>query len=1729
MSSFNRILLAAFAAVFALVSAAVAAKPFDQSYLGQEAARYQREIVRTTATGDRSAENWIKDGVEAVKKEDWRAAYAAFGAAIAAKPDSEQAWRNYAVALLKMEAKDSEVYEFPQKAKAAAYRAYQLSADAKSEARALAVLAQAYTRAEEYRAALNAYKESLRLNDQPEVKQAYQEMREEHGFRVTDYEVDADTASPRACLKFSEELAKGRIDYAPFVSVAGMDRPAVTAEGDKICVDGLKHGETYEITIRAGVPSAVDEDSLSPSTTTVYVRDRKPDVRFTGRNYVLPRTGQQGIPFVSVNVDRVAVKIFRVGDRGLGPEITEGKFQRQLSESEIETLKADTAARVFEGEVDVVKQLNEDVTTAIPLEETVKTLDPGVYVMVANPAGSEPDYWNSQATQWFVVSDIGLTALSAGDGIHAFARSLATAEPIEGVELKLVARNNEVLATARTDDNGFVRFESGLTKGEGGLAPAVLTASAADDYGFLVLTQPGFDLSDRGVEGRDAPGPLDALVYTERGVYRPGETVHVTTLLRNADGAAVENLPLTLVFERPDGAEERRDLVQDMGAGGRTFDLPLVSDSTTGTWRVKAYAEVKQPPVGEAQFLVEDYTPERLELEIKTDAREFTAAGAPVSVEGRWLYGAPAGDLAVEGDVTLRTSEADIAGLTGYQFGFADEQVSPVRTELPDLARTDAEGKVTVDIARPDLPNTSKPLEAEIALRLREPGGRTIERSLALPVASASPRIGVKPLFEDRLGEGQTAEFDIRALAADNSFLAAKGLRWEISKLNTRYQWYSEGSDWNYETVTTATRQADGVIDVAADKPTKIAAKLGYGQYRLDVTSAEPNGPATSIVFNAGWYTSADNAETPDTLDVALDKKLYAAGDKAELRIDAPFEGKATIAVIGNEVVATQVVDLDEGENEITLDVTDAWRPGAYVMAFLHRPLDAKASRMPGRAIGLAHAQIDAAPQTLTVALTAPEKAAPRGTLRVPVKIGNLASGEQAHLVVAAVDVGIVNLTGFTAPAPEDDAFAQRKLGAEVRDLYGQLIDGMRAARGKIRSGGDEMGGMGMGEPPTQQPLALYSGMVPVSADGTAEVAFDIPAFNGTVKLMAIAWSKDKLGHAEQDVVVADPVVVTAALPRFLAPGDISRLRLDIHNVSGAAGEYAVAVGSDSEAVALGDTDHKLSLKNGERRSLDIALTGKSVGRASIDVTLTAPDGKTFAQTLDLPVDPAAPETVSRNVVTLAPKTGSITVNADMLKDYVPGAASVSLMVGPNANFEPASFIGALDTYPYGCSEQLSSKLVAIIYADDFGVKLPDDTRARAQEMIGRILARQSSTGGFGLWSAGGDDLWLDSYVTDILTRAREKGYDVPERAISMALARLKNVLGYEGEFGDDTEASNFAYAHYVLARNGRPITGDLRYLADSKINEIASPLARAQIGAALALAGDQTRAAKAFAAADTALGEDTVDQLSRLDFGTRLRDSAGVLALAAETSVASVIPAVAKKVETVRGARISFSTQENAWLLRASQALKAEAAKLALTVNGEAHAGIYNRVLDTAALAQPIKVGNAGNAPVSATVNVRGAPSAMPGAMEQGLSIERAYYTLDGNEADPAKVAQNTRLVVTLTVKETEPQVSRLLVVDYLPAGFEIDNPRIVTSAEVKNLAWLDQNYAPNYSEFRDDRYVGAFNRTEVTDNQMIAAYIVRAVAPGEYVHPPATVEDMYRPERFGRTGSGTVEVSAK
>ena len=339
------------------------------------------------------------------------------------------------------------------------------------------------------------------------------------------------------------------------------------------------------------------------------------------------------------------------------------------------------------------------------------------------------------------MSDLGLTAFSGNDGVHVFVHSLETTQPKGAVQVRLLSRSNEILATKRTSDTGHVQFEAGLTRGEGAQSPAMLVVNdVRGDYAFLNLKGPAFDLSDRGVSGRQVPAGLDAFVYAERGVYRSGEDVHLTALLRDGQGLAALGVPVTMVVERPDGVEYRRTVLPDQGLGGRTLTVPLVPSAPTGTWRVRTFTDPKRPAVGETTFMVEDYVPDRLEFNLASTAKAISrTAPSEITIDGRYLYGAPAAKLELEGEVTVKAAN-ERPNFPRFQFGLSDEEVETSRQPLENLPETDANGKAKFSLTLDKQPVTTRPLEAQVTVRMNEPGGRAVERKLVLPVMPAAPR-----------------------------------------------------------------------------------------------------------------------------------------------------------------------------------------------------------------------------------------------------------------------------------------------------------------------------------------------------------------------------------------------------------------------------------------------------------------------------------------------------------------------------------------------------------------------------------------------------------------------------------------------------------------------------------------------------------------------------------------------------------------------------------------------------------------------------------------------------------------------------------------------------------------------------------------------------------------------------------------------------------------------------
>lgn len=1642
--------------------------------------------------------------------------------AATAQSDASDMWAEYARLALEVKGKNSsDTRRYRQRALNAAANAYLRAPSAAAQVSALQIMAEAMEIVGRGRDMIPTLRLAEAIQPRDDVIAALDKAIAKYGFRITEHRVDKDSTAPRICAEFSEGLVKTGVDYAPFVKLPSQSL-VVQSDGSQICIDGVEHGARYQVTFRTGLPAASGETLVKDVPLTMYVGDRTATARFPGRAYVLPKSTDAAIPLETVNLDEVDLLLRRVSDRNVLRTMQEDMFGRPLSQYEDEMFKQNIGEEIWTGTGQVENTLNQDMTTRLPMGDLIKDLPAGLYALTARVPGVDL-YEDAGATQWFILSDLGLSTLKGADGIHAFVRSLSDAKAKAGVEVTLLSRSNRVLGTSVTDNDGYARFAAGLSRGTGGAAPAlVLAKQGEDDMAFMSLTEPAFDLSDRGVEGREPAGPIDLFLTTDRGAYRAGETIYATALARDGKAGALGDLPITAILTRPDGVEYTRDLSSADVAGGHVFALPLGNTVPRGTWTLAMKADPDAPALASQKLLVEDFLPERIDFDLTLPSTAIRPNDTPpLTIAARYLFGAPGADLPIEGSVRL-SAVRELEGLNGFRFGRYDEPVRPRTKFLSQTGRTDAQGNATVALEMPQMEGARVPMELRATIRVSEGSGRPVERQITRALAPSGPMIGIKQMFEDVVPEGSNAELQVIAIDADLN-PAPMQVRWTVNRVQTRYQWYQLYGSWDWEPVTTRKRIASEVVTLGRE-PLSIEAPVEWGRYELIVERLDGDYLASSSDFYAGWYAPADTSRTPDTLELSLDSATYKTGDTAELRLVPRFAGTALVTVMSNRVIHMETVEVAKGENLIPLAVTDEWGAGAYVTANVIRGMDVAAGQNPARALGLSYAKIDPDAKQLTVSIDAPETSQPRGPLEVAVKVDGVTAWETAYVTLAAVDLGILNLTAFDSPDPSAHYFRQRRLGMEIRDVYGRLIDGMNGAMGQVRSGGDAASRLRLkSPPPTQELVAYFSGPVTVDDTGTAKVTFDMPAFNGTVRLMAVAWSNTGVGQAEADVLVRDPVVVTASLPRFLAPNDQTTALIEIVHAAGPVGRMGLDISASGIALDAASIPSGITLGELEKQTLTMPIRAANVGDHTLRIALTTPDGKQLVQSLTLPVRANDPEVSEVRRVSIA-SGETFTLDDAVFANFKRGTGSAVVAAGPLAQLNAPGLLQALDRYPYGCTEQVTSRAMPLLYFNDvaevMGLNIRQSVQMRVDQAIAQVLTRQSSNGAFGLWRPDSGDFWLDAYVSDFLSRAKAQGYDVPKLGFRVAMDNLRNRINYVADFDEGGE--DIAYALMVLAREGAASMGDLRYYADVKAEAFTTPLGAAQLGAALASYGDQTRADAMFARAARLMaprmGEDAREW--RVDYGSNLRDAAGLLTLAVEAGSATVDTAVLS--ERIARAGRTLSTQEASWALLAAHALVKTPNPAGLTLNGEPVAGPFVRKYEGGAA--PLLVANPAERATEITLSTFGVPQIAPEAGGYGYKIEREYFTMEGAPVSDLTLQTGDRLVTVLTVTPFEGGDSRLMVNDPLPAGLEIDNPNLIRGGDIRALDWLKPVNA-THSEFRSDRFLAAVDWGQKSAFQL--AYIVRAVSAGSYHHPAASVEDMYRPQYRARTQTSQMRVT--
>ena len=1550
-------------------------------------------------------------------------------------------------------------------------------------------------------------------------------------LEVQRHDVTAEQDRPEVCVTFDAPLAEPRgVTFSDYVAVEPAQPVDVRVRGERLCVAGLLHGARATLRLREGLPDRDGGGLAGDVRLEVYVPDRAPFVRFPNGGQVLARDAA-GVPVVAVNVERVELDLYRVAQPGLVEALKSGRVGQSLNRWGEQGLADEQARPVWHGTFESGGARNRPVELLVPVAAVLGGQAPGLYVAVARPEGTQAPEWQQQATQWFVVSDLGLAAFRADDGLLVQARDLADARPLAGATVSLLAQGNDVLGTLETDEAGLARFPAGLLRGHGAGRPrAVLAETGGGDFAFIDLEGVTLDLTDRGIDGRPPPGPLDAFVFTERGIYRPGETMHAFALLRDDRARGVAGLPLTFRLLRPDG-ETFRDAVRPDTAGGYAWSADLPATAPTGEWLLQVLADPDGRPLGQATLQVGDFVPPQIEVTATAgDAAAAPGGSLTVIAEAAFLYGAPGAGLAGQATVTVRRPEQPFDGAwPGYGFGLVQEPFHAERQEPLGFATDDA-GRAVLDVALPAAPDTTQPLEVAVETTVFDLAGRPVSAELVRPFPHRDFHIGVRPAFEGSAPEDGSAAFEVVAVGPAGERVARDGLRWAAFKENRHYTWYNQGGDWRSEVTIVDEPVAGGDLAVAADRPATLAVPVAWGNYRIEVFEAD--GPvATSVRFDAGWYGGEAASERPDAATISLDRELYRPGDVARVRVEAPYPADVLVMAVDGGIREVRQVRTGPDGAVVELRVGADWTPGAYVVAHAYATAAEAGGPLPRRAVGVAWLPLDGSPRTLAATLEVPETIEPNRTLDAILRVDGAAAGETVHAVLMAVDDGVLGLTGHEAPDPAGWYHGRRALGLVQYDLWGRLIDATGDRIADLRFGGDGMADLGFAGMPDRntEVLALASGIVEVGDDGMVRVPFELPDFNGRVRVMAVAWSGDRVGSAEATVLVRSPLVADLTLPRFLAPGDRADILLSLRNLAGPPGDYRAQLTTQGP-VSLDRAEIRADglAAGGEAREA-LALTATAAGDGTIRLSVGGPDGFALERRRTIAVRPASSPVQVRSFATLAP--GEVfRPDAAAQGDFVPQSVTLTLDAGPLAGLDVAGLVRRLDTYPYGCVEQTTSRALPLVYADDLGVGdvLGDraSVRQRLQQAIYRIVAFQSQAGGFALWGGQhGGDLWMTAYVLDFLVRAAEADLHVPEQARVRAAGWIADRIADLPEARDAWRLAEHAYGHYALARAGRTQLAAVRYFHETRFDDLPTPTAQAQVAAALARLGDRPRAEAAFARLRERAARPESDRWR--DYGSTLRDHAAVLALMAESGV--VGPAVLRSrlddlVAAERGRRY-LSTQEMGWMVLAAHALRQQAGPLALAVDGRplpaGRSAWRTRIAPGGAVPE---LRNDGDRPVLVAMTAAGLPVAPLPAEQSGFVLRRYFFDMTGQPLDLEAIRRNDSFVMTLEGRATGEGRHRALAVHLLPAGWELEDIRL-TGGQPAQLPWLGELTSVERLELRDDRFMAQVD-VDGGEAGFRVAFVVRAVTTGTFALPGATVEDMYRPELFARQASGRITV---
>ncbi len=1555
-------------------------------------------------------------------------------------------------------------------------------------------------------------------------------------LRINDVSTDHDGVTGTIKITTSQQVTAG--DISSFIAVKPKVKFNVEVEDDGFLIhsDNFDVSKTYTLEIEKGMRGRIGGILKEPYDANIAFGQLEPSISFASKKAVyLSQKGEKNIEVKIINVQKVKVIVSKIYENNLLAS-QRGYYPQENNNNEEDYGDAGTDATtgdiIYQQEIDTrsLPRYGNSRMYHFNIEDKVPEFKGIYHIMIR----SAQDYW-VRDSRFVSMSDIGMIAKEGKEKIYVFANSIKTAGALQGVNMVAYGANNQLLGMASTNADGVAEIAYARTE-FAGFKPAMIIAKTADDFNYLPFSSTKVNTSRFEIGGKHINSTgLDAFVYEERDIYRPGEKINFSIIVRDKLWKSPGEIPVKLKFLLPNGKELKTFRKNLNEQGSLEGNIDIAPSAITGSYSLEVYTSndillTTQP------FKIEEFVPDRIKVTAKLD-KPFLEPGdlSQLSIHAVNFFGPPAADRNYECEIQIKQKSFNSKKYNNYDFSLANQ--NSFFDKILREGKTNNEGDAIEKYEVNKVYKNIGVLQASFYATVFDETGRPVSKNTSVDIFTQQEFFGIADDGYWYYPLNQNVQFGLIALDQNEKLLHGVACKAEVVKHEYRTVLSKNGDYFRYESQQEDKLIASNDIIVGGEGTKYSFIPRSPGEYELRIYIPGSNSYVSKSFYSYGWGSENSSFEVDNEgqIDIQLDKSSYYTGEKVKALFKAPFNGHMLVTMETDKVVSYQYVDIDKRTASIELPLNAEDIPNVYITATLIKPHDI--SDIPLTvAHGFQSIKVEEKERKIPIEIIAQKTVRSKTHQKVKVK-----AEPNSMITLAAVDNGVLQISDFETPDPYNYFYAKRSLDVNGYDIYPLLFPEIKATFSS--TGGDKESDMKKRVNPMPAKrfkiMSYWSGIKQTNGNGEAEFEFDIPQFSGEVRLMAVSYKNEDFGSKEEKMTVADPIVLSTALPRFLSPKDTVTVPVTVTNTT-AKTAIASALLKVSGAVQIaGSNQQSVELSPNSEKRLSFTVIGQPmIGTGKVTVEVNSM-GEKFTDETEISVRPTS---------SLQKITGSGSIiggNAQQIdlanKEFIPSSIDYSLVISRSPAIELTKYLSWLVQYPYGCTEQTVSTAFPQLYFGDMADMLHLNKSAKAtanfniQEAIRKIKMRQLYNGAVTLWDGeDAENWWATIYAAHFLIEAQKAGFDVDKNLIETMLGYINNRLKkketityyYNRNENKKIAPKEVVYGLYVLALAGKPNVSVMNYYKSSP--QLLSLDCKYLLSAAYALAGDRNNF-KQFLPTQFS-GEESVAQTGG-SFYSDIRDESIALNVLIDVDPGNAqIPLMARHVSEKLKNRYWYSTQEIAFSFIALGKISREASKSNATadikVNGKTVATMNGN--DVRLTTQQLKgtnvdIATKGNGRLYYYWETEGISASGAYKEEDNyLKVRKHFYDRYGRLISGNNFKQNDLVIVQITLEKSySNEIENIVITDMLPAGFEIENPR---TKEIPGMDWIKGESSPTSMDVRDDRinlFVNAYA------NKQTYYYAVRAVSPGIYKMGPVSADAMYNGEYHSYNGAGIIKVS--